>query len=548
MYRNTLPNAPLGLDDEYSVDRSGDVLRNAQQSKVNRICDGFLQALQANASKRLQNIITAHVCKDPPDTEAALTVIASLGDVESEQVETAVEHVCFLTDVNKIYDTSLGMYNLDLALAVAQQSQKDPREYLPYLQSLQALPETEQRFRVNDDLKRYTKALGHLHELQDLDRFVAYAEKHALYSQALERNKYNMANHARILRSYASFLSSCNRYCEAATAYESLSLYQEASEAYASAQMWRESLSSAYLSNAAPDAIQSLARSLADGLIESKDYSSAAAILSEHINNIPEAARTFCKGYRFSDAIRLLALHNEHRAVPEIIDAELGEAFSTLTELTSDCRSQITAQVPRIRELRDKKARDPLAFYEGTAEAGEGADIPDNISLAPSETTTAGGTLLTRYTGRNTGTVATGTSRRTSKNRRREERKRARGKKGSVYEEEYLVNSVGRLIDRVNETLPDVQATIETLCRRGMWERARALQAGFAELLEGCEKCVSEVWDVQSKESDPVTQGEVTSERPLGADGVLWDSLEEAKKVRPPPVVKSFTRSAMLSG
>lgn len=38
--------------------------------------------------------------------------------------ERAAEHICFLADVNQLYDTALGLYNLELALLIAQQSQK----------------------------------------------------------------------------------------------------------------------------------------------------------------------------------------------------------------------------------------------------------------------------------------------------------------------------------------------------------------------------------------------------------------------------------------
>jgi elongator complex protein 1 len=41
--------------------------------------------------------------------------------------DKAAEHICFLADVNQLYDTSLGLYNLDLALLIAQQSQKASR-------------------------------------------------------------------------------------------------------------------------------------------------------------------------------------------------------------------------------------------------------------------------------------------------------------------------------------------------------------------------------------------------------------------------------------
>jgi hypothetical protein len=39
---------------------------------------------------------------------------------------------------------------------------------------------------------------------------------------------------------------------------------------------------------------------------------------------------------------------------------------------------------------------------------------------------------------------------RSSKTRRREERKKARGKKGTIYEEEYLVGSLKRLYERAS--------------------------------------------------------------------------------------------------
>ena len=310
--------------------------------------------------------------------------------------------------------------------------------------------------------------------------------------------------------------------------------------------MWRESLSCATLANLSPAAIATLSQSLTDTLLESKSYYDAATILSQHLSDVPQAARTFCKGYHFADAIRLLALNDCKDLFSDIIDAGLAEGFSSLTEFISECKGQLQAQVPRLRELREKKMRDPLAFFEGVPEVGQpGADIPDNISLAPSETTTAGGTLLTRYTGRMTGTVATGGTRRTSKNRRREERKRARGKKGSVYEEEYLMNSVSRLIERVNETGEDVHRTVETLCRRAMWERAKALETGFKELVAACERCVLEVWDDESETEKPADE-ERPGERPMGADGILWDSIEEARKGRTAPNIKPFAGSSLL--
>lgn len=47
-------------------------------SKINRICDAFLEALKRRQVTNLQNIVTAHVCKAPPDLDAGLSLVAKL--------------------------------------------------------------------------------------------------------------------------------------------------------------------------------------------------------------------------------------------------------------------------------------------------------------------------------------------------------------------------------------------------------------------------------------------------------------------------------------
>ena len=51
---------------------------SGELSKVNRICDAFLQALKSRGSAHIQNVITAHVCKAPPDLDAGLVEIAKI--------------------------------------------------------------------------------------------------------------------------------------------------------------------------------------------------------------------------------------------------------------------------------------------------------------------------------------------------------------------------------------------------------------------------------------------------------------------------------------
>jgi elongator complex protein 1 len=522
----------------------------AAGSKVNKICDAVLDVLKSRTSTNLQNIITANVCKSPPALDDGLLVVAQLMKEDSSMADKAVEHICFLADVNRLYENALGLYNLDLALLVAQQSQKDPREYLPFMQNLQEMTELRRRFSIDDFLGRHTKALNHLHSLDAFSELEAYTQKHSLYRHALGIYRYNQAQHDRLTELYAQHLESKSNFKEAALAYEALGKYTQATSCYLSSgpSQWRETLFCA-LSQTPPllgAPLTNLATSLHDALIESKDYFSAATIHLDYLSSIENAARTFCKGYFFADALHLISLRQRPDLLEPVIDQGLAEALASSTELLAECKAQLQAQVPRIRELRAKALADPLAFYEG--DRGGDGELPDDVSVAASSRLSTNRSLFTRYTGKGSqgqsiGTAGTGVSRATSKNRRREERKRARGKKGSVYEEEYLVASVGRLVDRVESVRGEIGRLVEGLVRRGMWERARAMEASLAEVVGMCQACVPEVFGIK----EPVeVVGEDGVYRPSGGDAVLQESIEAAQKSKEPPHIAAFEKLSLL--
>ncbi|KAI9887623.1 MAG: hypothetical protein M1823_000607 [Watsoniomyces obsoletus] len=518
------------------------------KSKVNTICDGFLAVLADRMPKHLQNVVTAYVSKSPPDLDAALLAIAKLQVDSPELVDPAVEHICFLSDVNKLYDHALGLYNLDLALLIAQQSQKDPREYLPFLQSLQEMSTARRMYTIDNHLGRYKKALQHLHDMNVFDEFKAYMLRHQLFKAALEMYRHESERFNQIMTLYAEHLDQNSQFKDAGIAYEFVNLFDKATEAYRAAGCWREALSCAGQAQISTSQLQSLAKALADSLHEHKDYFNAARLYSEYLNDIETAARVFCKGFFFADAIRLVVSQGQHQLLETVVDQGLAESMAETTELLADCKSQLNAQVPRIRELRAKKEEDPLAYFEGITSN----DIPDNISIAATDTSTSGGSLFTRYTNRTTGSknTQTTTSRNTSKNRRREERKRARGKKGSIYEEEYLMNSIRRLIERVNSLRDEIRRLREGLLRRRMWARAVAVEKAMLDVVGLCKGCIEEVFVLRTEAKDPIA----TEKAGLGLE--LDESLLAAPQRNGPdggrqpneliPIVLPFEKLALL--
>ncbi len=67
--------------------------------------------------------------------------------------------------------------------------------------------------------------------------------------------------------------------------------------------------------------------------MESKDYFAAATIQLSYLSSIETAARTFCKGYLFADALHLVALNNCPELLETVIDPGLGETLASSTEL-----------------------------------------------------------------------------------------------------------------------------------------------------------------------------------------------------------------------
>ena len=574
---------------------------NNGMGKINRICDAFLSVLTFNSTKYLQSILTAHVRKHPPEVTAALSLISDLRRNSISNADMAIAHLCFLTDANRLYDAALGLYDLELALLVAQNSQRDPREYLPFLQSLHSLPEYRRQFQIDNHLKNHTKALAALHALEAHGELQGYLIKHSLYTNAMELYKYDSPRLRHISTLYAGYLASTSQHFAAATLFESLGDYNSAYPLYALAHRWRESLSCASLTSLPADQLLIHATGLATSLAEeSRDYRSAATIHLDYLSDPITAARLLCRGSYFAYASRLLSLpqHNSNGSppsllahqIPTIIHPLLLDKFSELLDLLTDSHTQIKAQVPRIFELRRLATSDPFSFLGGDPTISvadpsnyNGPEIPDTISLAPSDLSTragGGGSLFTRggshLSTRFGGTQYTANSRKTSKTRRREERKRARGKPGSVYEEEYLVGSVRRLVDRVNGVHEEVVRVVEGLLRmhsvggageetlgQGM-ERARVLSELMAEVVAAGRDAVAKIWgdkdSIYSKtaelDGNTVRQlGVDEAVRPSGADGVFWDSRLEMEgleagggQVQAPEVKEWIVNPLLMTG
>ena len=90
----------------------------------------------------------------------------------------ALEFVSWLVNPNKLFDVALTTYYFDLVTMVASQTQKDPKEYVPYLAMLKELPNADyQKYRIHLDLKEHERALEWLAKCSDDDSYFEEAKQ-----------------------------------------------------------------------------------------------------------------------------------------------------------------------------------------------------------------------------------------------------------------------------------------------------------------------------------------------------------------------------------
>lgn len=141
-------------------------------------------------------ILSTFAKENPPKLEQALDLINDIAQKDgkslfSEQAQSSIQYLAFLADYDLIFNTALGMYDFDLAKAVARNSQKDPKVYLPMLSRLSRMSNLLGRHDVDMQLGRYESALIHLAKAKDevenhFERCLELTTKHKLHSTALQ--------------------------------------------------------------------------------------------------------------------------------------------------------------------------------------------------------------------------------------------------------------------------------------------------------------------------------------------------------------------------
>ncbi|TDL16914.1 IkappaB kinase complex, IKAP component [Rickenella mellea] len=499
--QNTFINRiPLFVQQVDDVDHLNLFLASLGQSSLDTdiltvVCDGIREQVQTrNLKKYMNSVLTAYVVKRPPDYEAALSLLLRLRDEEPELVEDAVKYIIFLVDADKLFDMALGMYDFSLVLMIAQHAQRDPREYLPFLRELRSLEKYYQRFKIDEHLKRHESALKNLHlaGAEYFDEAMVYTETHRLHFYALRLWKEDHENLKRVLDLYGEWLFDRREFRQAALAFVDAHNLPKAMVAYERALLWRELFDLALRTSVDADTLSEMAYRVADELCSKRKYSDAAQVSLDYAKDVNQAIATLAQGNLYSEARRLITL----RDAPDLLVSTLHPAaFDTSAQILEDMteiRTQLRKQFQRIRELRIKKEEEPDAFYGIDDPALHNVDVMTDASMPA--------TAFTRYTV--APTANSRSSKRTSRSKRKMERKVGSGRKGTVDEEEYILSSITKLSARFDAVQGDAECLLPHLMQFSKEHRAEGskLQDEVMALKKELSEAVDQIW---AKPDDP---------------------------------------------
>lgn len=483
--------------------------------KVNRLCDAIRQQVtQLDPNRYLTTILTSYLKSLPPRPEDALNHVLALHQQAeadtalAEKPRAALKYMMLLMDVDVLYNTALAAYNLPFALMVAQVAQKDPKEYLPFLQALRREPEQLRRYQIDLYLKHYDRAVKNLAAAgaEHADTCISLAKEHRLFPILLA--VYHDANqkvlYARAAVAYARELQTGKHYSEAAVLFEAGQELAMALQAYTAAGDWQQAMTVAAQLGESEAALAERATQLAELLRFKQRYAEAARVLEIYANNVEATVALYIEAACWHDAVRLAqrgpALPKAKEAaqataadqppasdlVENLVKPQLALHLQQVVARYQEISSTIQQRTARLQVVRENKAREAALIEDGGPAGAADGDVYSEASAPASRMS---GTSVASSSRR-----SRASSGKTARSRRRNEAKKYSLREGGPYEEEALVHAIHQSIKQVDDGAGQVRDTSLAAVRMGLQSQAAELQRVYAETRQVCKSCIPQVW------------------------------------------------------
>ncbi|KAM3965504.1 elongator complex protein 1 [Aphomia sociella] len=455
-------------------------------NKIQKICDIIrIHLLQrSDANSKILPLLTAFVKKNTiQDLETALTLIKELKSQEFAGSklpvgsDEALKYLLYMVDVNHLFDVALGMYDFDLVLLVANKSQKDPKEYIPMLNELNEMDDNYRKFTINKHLKRFDKAIHCLVKCgpEKYDQLKTFVKYHSLYTEALSLLSPDDDIYKEISDDFGLYLKLKKQFVKAGIIYERASSYEKAVECYKDALEWELAIKLAY--SWPKEQFKCLCGDLINGLKEEKRHHEALKIFEQYYGDNEEAIKYAIDNGQYKTALRLCTQYNMNHLKNERLLPTLLDEYKNIQQLIEKNWCDFVKYKERLLVVRENKNKNSLTEHYDPSYINKDSDLYSD----------AGSTLASSSRG-------SSRSFRSSKNRRKHERKVASLKEGSQYEDVALVMALHNLVTTTFELRLPVKEINTALSCFDKDKEAFILQTLLEKLLKIMKDSFGEIW------------------------------------------------------
>uniref|UniRef100_A0A8C4PVD0 Elongator complex protein 1 n=1 Tax=Equus asinus asinus TaxID=83772 RepID=A0A8C4PVD0_EQUAS len=450
--------------------------RDPDGKKVDLVCDAMRSAMEnINPHKYCLSILTSHVKKTTPELEIVLQKVHELQGLapsvpDAVTAEEALKHLLLLVDVNELYDHSLGTYDFDLVLMVAEKSQKDPKEYLPFLNTLKKMETNYQRFTIDKYLKRYEKAIGHLSKCgpEYFPECLNLIKDKNLYNEALKLYPSDSQQYKDVSIAYGEHLME-EHLCEpAGLVFARCGAYEKALSAFLACGSWQQALCMAAQLHLTKDQLAGLGRTLFVMVASNTLTPLLLPSLMFPPQDYEEAVLLLLEGAAWEEALR--------------------KNYMAFLDSQTATFSRHKKRLLVVRELKEQAQQVNLDEDEPH---GQDSDLFSETSSVVS-----GSDMSGKYSHSNSRISA-----RSSKNRRKAERKKHSLKEGSPLEDLALMEALKEVAQGTEKLKDEVYHILKVLFLFEFDEQGRELQKAFEDTLQLMERSLPEIWTLTHEQN-----------------------------------------------
>ncbi|XP_071171469.1 elongator complex protein 1-like [Mytilus edulis] len=472
-------------------------------NKVNTVCDAVRQALiDNNENKYLLSILVTYVRKTTPELEKALLLVRALREKPLDQVvvsaEEALKYLLFLVDVNEMYDVALGTYDFDLVLMVAEKSQKDPKEYIPFLNLLRQLEGHYKHFTIDRYLKRYKKALNHITKCgaEHFNECVSLVKEHNLFTEALQLYSPGSQQYKHIATLYGEYLSEKSKDEEAGIMFVKAECWEQALSSFQDCKNWRQVFCMTARLKYSQDKEVDIAKKLSGQLKELRRHQEAAVILEQYVMDVEESIVCLIEGCLWEEALRMMYKHSRTDFIESNLKTALVETCEHQMDTLNNLHNDFDKYTNRLDAVRKQKEKERLEFLESGGDLCADADLYSDTSSATGESVQS-----SRYSTDSRQSTYSKSSGKSSKNRRKAEHKKWKLKEGSQYEDLALIAALSTIIKTVDNLRDEIQSLLKALVQFHFDKQAVDLQKKYSDCLSDIEKAIPDIWSDEATEN-----------------------------------------------